>query len=347
MTSRRALLFCGHCSPYGLAHLTPILESPLEIVAVVLADERRWSLFREALAGKPDVAKPQSLPAKIWDFPRSLRAQRHRVRHRKRVESLCSRKAVPVWWTHDANDSAFLAKVGEEEPDWVLSAAYPQIFGSALLGIPKLGSINFHPSLLPRFRGAHPHYWAVATGASETGLTAHFMTERIDDGDIVASVAFCIDGLTYQQVYDKIVAETPEFVATVAAMCRSDKPAATPQDPGNATYFRNDRDIHHRVFWDHMSSREIINLVRTGKAYCFLQRDRVGVLDAYPSESNRNLTNDVKVSPGAIVDISEEAVVAKAIDGCVNIRRFSLRQRPCTPDSWSAKLNVKIGEMFS
>ncbi len=347
MTVPRVLVYCGHQSRYGLAHLEPLLRAPLEIAGVVVADDRRWSRFREALLGTSPRTRPSSLSDRARGLWLSLVEGRRRRRQLRAVHALCSERAVPVWRIHDANDTEHLERVRRERVDWIISAAYPQIFGAGLLACPSRGSINFHPSLLPKFRGAHPHFWAVATGACETGVTAHLMTERLDEGDIVARVSFGIEDLTYAAVYDRIVAATPELVEQVAAYCRSEDMATTAQDPAEATYFRNDRDIHHRVFWDQLSAREIVNLVRTGVAYCFFQRERVHILEAAPDEAGGDLTNGVRVTPGAIVGFSPDGVAVKATDGCVRIRRLKYRRRSFRPDRWMEKFNVGIGECFS
>ena len=66
---------------------------------------------------------------------------------------------------------------------WVFS--FDQIFKPSILEIPRLGMINFHPSLLPHHRGPEPLYWQIAEGEAETGMTASTVTEGIDAGPIL------------------------------------------------------------------------------------------------------------------------------------------------------------------
>ena len=102
--------------------------------------------------------------------------------------------------------------------------------------------------------------------------------------------------------------------------------------------------LHSGIFWELLSSEEISNLSRTGKAYCFFRNSPVKILQVYSTKSNRNLTNDVSVVPGAIVDFFEDALVVKAVDGCINIQLLESGRRRYSFDKWIRKYRVKIGE---
>lgn len=343
----KTLFLCGHESRYGLAHLKPILDSSFNVIAVVLVNHARWSIFRESLNGKVFVeAYPP--PVRIARALRShaIRFLHHTLAERK-VRKLCSKKNVPVWSTFDVNENSFISKIKNCNVDLVLSAAFPQIFSKSLIETPRRGSVNFHPSLLPKFRGAHPHFWAIAKGETESGISAHFMTERIDEGNIIAQIPFEISNLSYQQLYDKIVSETPVLVAHVEKFFYKEGATASPQDSSQATYFRNNRDIHHCIFWELLSAAEILNLTRTGMAYCYFRNKPVKIFEVYITKSNRNLTNNLQVMPGAVVDFSNDALVVKAIDGCVNIRVLGNGRRRYPFGKWIKKSRVKIGERFN
>lgn len=82
-------------------------------------------------------------------------------------------------------DPAFLDQVGAAAPDLGLVFAFGQLLPEQLLSIPRLGFINIHPSLLPRYRGAAPIQWALINGDQTTGVTILQVTPRLDDGDIL------------------------------------------------------------------------------------------------------------------------------------------------------------------
>ncbi len=85
----------------------------------------------------------------------------------------------------DVNGAEFLRRAKALEPDLILCAGWPGIFGADLLALPRLGCVNFHPSLLPRHRGPQPLAWTLLHGDTETGITFHAMATNVDRGDIL------------------------------------------------------------------------------------------------------------------------------------------------------------------
>ncbi len=335
----RTVYFCGDQSPYGRAHLGPILES-FDVVAVVTATPARWARFREALSGLPHVP-PSGLRAGLAWLRRIWRKRRAGYID---VPAIVRASRAARFETFDVNSEQWLDEMRALSPDLILSAGYPQIFGAELLDMARIGAINFHPSLLPRFRGAHPHFWAIATGAATTGITAHFMTPRIDDGDVVAQIEFPIGGMTYSQVYRRIVEETPKLVREVADFCATPGGPGKPQDPARATFFRNDRDIHRRIFWRIHHAEQIHNLCRTERAFCFFRGQQLVPLATSVVPGNRNLTNGVAVESGTVVDMASGGIVVKAIEHCLVVREVQLGRKRLPADKWSKCARLKIGE---
>lgn len=88
-------------------------------------------------------------------------------------------------------DSALAATLAARTPDLFVVVAF-SILPRSLLAIPRLGSINLHPSLLPAYRGAAPIIWAIANGEQETGITTFQLSPRIDAGHILLQHRFAI-----------------------------------------------------------------------------------------------------------------------------------------------------------
>lgn len=339
----KTVFFCGDRSRYGAAHLAPVLDT-FDVLAIVIPSPARWTAFRERL--NPSMYGPPSTGLSGW-----IPGLKQRVAAAVRAGSrpgVPRPPGVPVEVVDDVNARDFLQTIrGVDDIDLFLSAAYPQIFSGDLLEIPRLGAVNFHPSLLPRCRGAHPHYWAIAKGEDRSGVSAHFMTTELDKGGILAQVEFPIEDLYYSGLYDRIVAETPELVEQVAAFFEDPLSVAREQDECRATYFRNDREIHHRIFWNVQSGDQIRNLVRTERAFCFLGRERVELLRVRLVDDNRNLTNAVAVEPGTIVDIRESEVVTVVTGGCIEITRFRDSGRAISAADWIRSRKPQIGEKFT
>jgi methionyl-tRNA formyltransferase len=79
----------------------------------------------------------------------------------------------------------FIAQLAELRPDVIVVAAFGQILPPAVLDLPRLGCVNVHPSLLPKYRGAAPINWAIINGESKTGVTTYIMDEGMDTGPIL------------------------------------------------------------------------------------------------------------------------------------------------------------------
>jgi methionyl-tRNA formyltransferase len=346
----KTIFFCGHKSPYGYAHLKPVLDE-FQVMAVVIATDERWAIFQEKLSGKSHeregmIGQLRELARR--NLRRVLLMSKKMISHQESpsIKNICAWNRIPLLQAFDVNEARFIEEISGYKPALFLSAAYPQIFSKGLISVPERGAINFHPSLLPRFRGAHPHFWSLATGEDRGGITAHFMTEKIDDGDIVAQIEFPIGHYYYGEHYRKIVDETPSLVKEVRIFLEDEKRGPIKQDSKNATYFKNDREIHRRMFWGIMSSRDLRNLIRTEQAFCFFRGKKVILKRADTIENNRKMTNGVKVETGTIVNINDTSIVVATIGGFLGIRVLSERGKDLTSQKWARKKRVCIGEKF-
>lgn len=119
----------------------------------------------------------------------------------KKYNGFCSVKdvansiKVPYTVLKNVNASDYVEKVRKLQPDLIISYSAPQVVKPELLSIPKFGVINVHGSLLPDYRGCLPSFWYLYNGEKEGGATVHFMSEKIDDGDIFvqgkADISMC------------------------------------------------------------------------------------------------------------------------------------------------------------
>lgn len=101
------------------------------------------------------------------------------------VKELAIELGLPVLQPEKARDAQFVGKIKKLQPDAIVVVAYGQILSKELLDLPKLGCINVHASLLPKYRGASPIQWAVINGDEYSGVTTMLMEEGLDTGDIL------------------------------------------------------------------------------------------------------------------------------------------------------------------
>jgi methionyl-tRNA formyltransferase len=99
--------------------------------------------------------------------------------------SLAKKHKIPIIKSKGINP-AVLEKIKRSNPDLIICVYFQHILGKKTLSLPRLGTLNIHPSLLPRYRGINPVFWALADGQTELGATVHFINKDIDCGDILA-----------------------------------------------------------------------------------------------------------------------------------------------------------------
>lgn len=109
------------------------------------------------------------------------------------VAKIAKHYKIPVLAPEDINDDGFVTALGRDfEPDLIVSISCSQIFKRPLLELPRLGCINLHGALLPKYRGMLPSFWQLYHGEKEAGVTVHMIGPGIDDGDILLQKAFPI-----------------------------------------------------------------------------------------------------------------------------------------------------------
>jgi len=147
-------------------------------------------------------------------------------------------------------------------PDACIVAAYGKILPEWLLGIPRLGSINVHASLLPKYRGAAPINWAIANGERETGVTIMQMDAGMDTGPMLARRATAIsDDETAPMLSARLAELGAEVLSETLPEIERGQLAPAPQDEREATYAPILKREDGLVDW-RLSAREIANRTR-------------------------------------------------------------------------------------
>ena len=102
------------------------------------------------------------------------------------VKEFAIQKNIPVYQPEKVKkNTEFIEQIAKLKPDVICVVAYGKILPKEILEIPRLGSINVHGSLLPKYRGAAPIQWAVLNGDKVTGITTMYMGEGMDTGDMI------------------------------------------------------------------------------------------------------------------------------------------------------------------
>ncbi|HET7218304.1 MAG TPA: methionyl-tRNA formyltransferase [Vicinamibacterales bacterium] len=175
---------------------------------------------------------------------------------------LALERGVPALQPARIRDEAFLAQMRELRPDLGVVAAYGKLLPDELLQIPRLGMINVHASLLPRWRGAAPVHRAVIAGDAETGVTIMRVVKELDAGPMFAKVVRPIaDDETSADVERDLAVRGAELLATVIRDMAAGRAVETPQDSALVTYAPKIEKAEGAVEWSLPAAR-LHNLVR-------------------------------------------------------------------------------------
>ena len=233
------------------------------------------------------------------------------------VADLALELDIPVYAADDINHPMWVEKIRALAPDFLFSFYYRDIVHKPILAIPRLGCLNLHGSLLPKYRGRAPINWVLVNGERETGVTLHYMTEKADAGDIVCQQAVAIaDDDTAATLNTRMVQAAGEMLDQHLPSLQAGTAARTPQDNTQATYFGRRTPADGCIDWNR-PCRDIGNLVRAvTRPYpgAFTHRG----LTRFTVWSARPATASAGQAPGTV--LSTDPLVIACGDGALEVR---------------------------
>ncbi len=210
-------------------------------------------------------------------------------------------------------------------PDIMVVVAYGQILPKAVLQIPKLGCLNIHASLLPRWRGAAPIERAILEGDRETGISIMKMNEGLDTGDILLEKKCTISNHeTAQTLHDTLsniganaILETLNMLPTLKAR---------PQQNNDATYAEKVTKDEAQIDW-HQSAEQISRVIRAFNprpiAYtnALAKQFENRVLRIIEAEVVKRQTTS---SPGKVIKYDKNVCYVATSSGVINLKKIQL-----------------------
>lgn len=223
-------------------------------------------------------------------------------------------------------NSEFMEKIRAAEPDVIAVAAYGQILPKELLDIPRLGCINVHGSLLPRFRGAAPIQRAIIAGDEETGITIMYMEEGLDTGDMLAKASTAIDRKTAQQLHDELAVMGAELLVDTLPKLGSIR--GEKQDDSLHTYAPMISKQEGHVDFSR-SPEEIERIVRAFDpwpgTYCYYGDRMMKIHQAQVADTDEYSPETLKNSePGLVLAASAEGLDVAAGGGVLRITMIQM-----------------------
>ncbi len=158
--------------------------------------------------------------------------------------------------------AASIADIAALEPDIIVVVAFGQILPPEILNMPRLGCINVHASLLPRYRGAAPIHRAIIDGESITGVTTMHMARGLDTGDMILRESLEIGAnTTVGELHDSLSDMGAELLSETVRLLDSSAAPREPQDGSLATYASMLSRDDERIDWN-ASAQEVHNRIR-------------------------------------------------------------------------------------
>ncbi|MBN1474295.1 MAG: methionyl-tRNA formyltransferase [Syntrophaceae bacterium] len=238
------------------------------------------------------------------------------------VKILAQKFGLPVYQPNSIKEQVFFELAKELNPEIIIVAAFGQILPKLILDIPRLGCLNIHPSLLPKYRGAAPINWTLIKGETKTGVTIMMMDEGMDSGAILEQEETFVDpSENYGHLHDRLARHGATLLMKVIEQILSGTPQPRPQDSSLATFAPRITKEMGEINW-HNSVIEICNLIRglspSPTAYSFIEGK---LLKIYAAEPKPEITDKL---PGSFGDSLADGIAITAADGYVILKEVQL-----------------------
>ncbi|RCW50033.1 methionyl-tRNA formyltransferase [Paenibacillus prosopidis] len=256
---------------------------------------------------------------------------------------------LPVLQPERMRSAEAVAAVAELHPDLIVTAAYGQILPKALLEIPRLGCINVHGSLLPKYRGGAPIQRSIINGERSTGVTIMYMAEGLDTGDMISVVELPItDEDTSGTMFEKLSIAGAELLGKTLPSIIAGEAKAVPQQDDLATYAPNLTRDDERIDWS-KSARAIFNQVRglspMAGAFTYLNGEVFKIWAcAVPSETASNKAN---ADFGTVVSADSSGIKVQTGDGLLVLKEIQpAGKRTMTAAEWLKGARLEAGTLL-
>lgn len=223
------------------------------------------------------------------------------------------------------DNEEFINEIKDLNPDLICVVAYGKIIPEEILNIPRLGCINVHPSLLPKYRGSAPIQWAVINGEKETGVTTMYMDKGMDTGDMILKRKVTIrDDETTGELWDRLSIIGAELlIETIKKIEDGTAPREKQTDDFSMAPMLNKEMA--KIDWMEKSATEIKNLVRGLNpimgAYTFKDDKMIKFWKVESiSEEEYNEKLDTNIENGTVIKSNEkEGLFIKTKEGILSI----------------------------
>ena len=255
-------------------------------------------------------------------------------------------KNIDVFQPQTYKDDAVFAKYKDLNPDLTVMAFVTDIIPARFFDVPAHGTINYHPSLLPRHRGASAINWAVIMGDSKTGLSIFWPDDGIDTGLILLQKEIAIgpDDTTGSLYFNYLFPMGVDAILESIDLIRAGNVPKISQNEAGATYEPPCDDKVAGIDWN-TSADELYNLVRgcdpQPGAFALLKGEKIRFYGA------KRIEETVADAPGTILDVDDKGIHIALSGGRLIVGKVRpVKGGKMAAAEFAAEQGLKAGDKF-
>lgn len=264
------------------------------------------------------------------------------------VKEVAIDKEVTIFQPDTLKDAKEQDKLRELNPDVMVVAAYGLILPKEVLSIPRLGCLNIHASLLPRWRGAAPIQRAIMAGDKTTGITIMQMDEGLDTGDMLIKHEYALaQDETAQTLHDQLAKMGGEAITEALDLLAQGKLTPEKQNDDASTYAKKLKKEEGLIDWAH-PAKDLERKIRAFNPWPVAFVEWSGKpLRIWQAQVINLQTNE---EPGTLISASREGIDISTPEGVLRILKLQLPGgKPISAsDFYNAHQNqLTVGTLFS
>ena len=249
---------------------------------------------------------------------------------------------IEVYAPEDPNENSFIVSLDKLKRSLFILASYGHILDQKLLDVPSMGSLNSHPSLLRKYRGAAPIQRAIMAGEDKTGITIFFMDEKIDHGEIIFQDTLVIrPDENYGSLRERLSDLAAAIVIKAVKSIESGTSKRIPQKESDMSYAPKIKKSEMVINWQN-NTVTIINLIRAlsprpGAVTTFRQK-KIKILSA--------VSVSEKFKPGK-AHVDRKGLFIGTGDSSINLKQVKPQDRGIMSGlDFKNGFRIKEGEVF-
>ena len=319
MSNLLRIIYAG-TPDFSVAALQALIMSPHEVIAVYTQPDRP--------AGRGRGFKASPVKEKALEY------------------------GIPVYQPETLKDKQAQQQLKALDADLMVVTAYGLLLPAAVLDAPRLGCINIHASLLPRWRGAAPIQRAILAGDKKTGITIMQMDEGLDTGDMlaVAEYEMAVDE-TGSSLHDRLMVLGAETLMAVLPAIAEQRAKPVKQDDAEACYAAKLNKAEAKIDWS-QSAEKIQRAIRAYNswpvAYCSYEKNnKPSSLRLWQAEVIQMDVADDGLLPGSVIAESAAGIDVKTGEGVLRITQLQVEGKRQMPVADFLNANSLLGQILS